>query len=267
MGIRLTRSIKDDPDYRLLYVEHSETGRARLREQGVEPTAEKDALGQAEVVILAVHDSLIGPIAAGVVPQVRSGTLIMSLDPAAAYAGRLPDRKDVAYFVTHPTHPPLFDLFAEESPEARRDFWGGGSAGQALVCAVFQGTDEDYRKGEEIARRIFRPIVRSHRITVDQMALLEPAMAESISTSCIALLKEMMEEGIRRGVPRPAAEDFILGHITVQLAIIFGALDWEMSDGAKQALAEAMPRVIRPDWKKLMDVDEVKESVRRITGG
>ena len=44
MGIRLTTSIQDDPDYRLLYVEPSKAGQARLRERGVETTG-PDASG------------------------------------------------------------------------------------------------------------------------------------------------------------------------------------------------------------------------------
>jgi hypothetical protein len=169
--------------------------------------------------------------------------------------------------VTHPTHPPLYDLLEEEDPQARRDFWGGGLARQGLVCAIVQGSDSDYARGEEIAKRIFRPIHRSHRITVEQMALLEPAMSESIAVTCVAVLRETMDEVIRRGVPEQAVKDFMLGHIQIDLAILFDALDWEMSAGAQQAVREAMPRLFRDDWKKLLEVDEIKASVRRITGG
>jgi hypothetical protein len=265
MGIRLTKSIKDDPDYRLHYVEPSPQGRMRLKELGVTVSDPAEAAGSADTVILAVPDALISRIAAEIVDLVKPGSLVMTLDPAAASAGRLPERHDISYFVTHPTHPPLYDLLDEESPEARRDYWGGGIAKQALVCALYTGTEADYKKGEAIARRIFRPVSRIHRVTVEQMALLEPAMSESVALSCVSLLREATDEVIRRGVPARAAWDFMLGHIQISMAIFFEALDWEISAGAKQPMKEAKPLLFRSDWKKLLDPEEVMKSVRRIT--
>lgn len=36
MGMRVVRALKDDPEYRLLCVEPSEAGQARVREAGLE---------------------------------------------------------------------------------------------------------------------------------------------------------------------------------------------------------------------------------------
>jgi len=265
MGIRLTRSIKDDGEYRLHYVEPSVDGQSRLSELGVAVTAADEAAGAADVVILAVPDTLIARVAEQIIDRVRPGAMVMTLDPAAAHAGRLPERRDVSYFVTHPTHPPLYDLLAEESPEARRDYWGGGVAKQALVCALHSGPDEDYDKGAAIAARIFRPVSRVHRVTVEQMALLEPAMSESVTLTCISVLRQTLDEVIRRGVPAQAARDFMLGHIQIELAILFDALDWQVSAGAKQALVEATPVLFRSDWKKVLEPEEIMKSVRRIS--
>jgi hypothetical protein len=265
MGLRLTRSIKDDGDYRLYYVEPSAEGQARLLELGVEVTAPEEAAQAAEVVILAVPDTLIARVAEGIIGRLKPGAMVMTLDPAAAHAGRLPQRRDVSYFVTHPTHPPLYDLLAEESPEARRDFWGGGIAKQALVCALHSGPEEDYETGAAIAARIFQPVSRVHRVTVEQMALLEPAMSESVTLTCLSALRETMDEVIRLGVPAQAARDFMLGHIQIELAILFDALDWQVSAGARQALAEATPLLFRSDWKKVLEPEEILKSVRRIT--
>jgi hypothetical protein len=267
MGMRVGESLAGDVEYRVLSVEPSVAGRRRVAGLGTEPVDSAGAAGRADVAILAVPDTLIETVSADVVPRLRPGAILMTLDPAAAYAGRLPERDDIAYFVTHPTHPSVFGLLEEEDSRARRDFWGGGLARQALVCALVQGTDADYRLGERIAARIFRPVIRVHRITVEQMAMLEPAMAESIAVTCVTVMKEAMDEVIRRGVPEQAARDFMLGHIQIDLAILFGALDWEMSEGAKQAVAEAMPNLFQPEWKKLLDIDHIKASVRRITGG
>lgn len=267
MGIRITTSIKDDPAYRLWYVKPAARGRERLHEFGVEPTGEDDAAAAAEAVILAVPDAIIGQVAAGLIPKLRPGTLVITLDPAGNHAGRIPVREDLVYFVTHPTHPPLYDLLAEEDAAARRDYWGGGLARQALVCALEHGPEEAYATGERIARQVFRPISRTHRITVEQMALLEPAMTEAVANTCLALTREALDEVIRRGVPRAAAWDFMMGHLQIGLALFYDALDWKLSAGAQQALDEAREAVINPDWKRLLEPDEVIRSVRRITGG
>lgn len=266
MGRRVTRALKDDPEFQLYLIEPSEVGRERLAELGVSATPRDEALAAAEAVIMAVPDRLIDSVAAEIVPLLKPGTLLISLDPAAGYAGKLPGRADIAYFVTHPTHPPLYDLLAETDPEARKDYWGHGKARQSLVNALAQGTEADYEKGERIAVRAFQPILRSHRVTLEQMAILEPAMAETTAVTCLSVIHEAMEEAIRLGVPPEAARDFMLGHIQLGIAIIFGASDWQLSDGAKQAVAEAMTQIFQPDWKKVFDLDQLKASVMRITG-
>ena len=49
-----------------------------------------------------------GTISAEVVPQLKPGTLLLTLDPAAAYANLLHQRGDVEYAVAHPCHPSVF---------------------------------------------------------------------------------------------------------------------------------------------------------------
>lgn len=266
MGRRVTRALKDDTEFQLYLVEPGDAGRAKLAELGVRTTERDVALAAAEAVVMAVPDRLVSEVAAEIVPRLKPGTLLMSLDPAAGYAGKLPGRGDVSYFVCHPTHPPLYDLLAEPDPEARKDYWGHGLAHQALVCALTQGPESDYGRGEHIAIRMFQPISRAHRVTIEQMAILEPAMAETTAVTCLSVIKEAMDEAVRQGVPEAAAYDFMLGHIQLGIAILFGATDWQLSAGAKQAVAEAMVQIFQPDWKKVFDRDQLKASVRRITG-
>jgi 3-oxoisoapionate kinase len=172
------------------------------------------------VVILALPDRVLGQVAKEVVPQVKAGCLVMTLDPAAAHAGELPPRPDISYFVSHPCHPSVFDHF--ETERERDDFFGGTHARQAIVCALMQGPEAHYELGERVARDIYAPVTRAHRITVEQMAILEPAMAETVGICLMMALREALEEAVRRGVPRAAAEDFMFGHVKVELGIAFG---------------------------------------------
>lgn len=264
MGCRITDNLKNHPDYRVLYVETGPQGQANLAERGLTVTAGNEALPQADVVILALPDRALETVSREVVPQMRSGSIVMTLDPAAAYAGVLSLRKDVPLFVTHPCHPPIWN---DEEGEARRDFFGGIKAKQNIVCAIENGSDADYEKCEAIARAMFAPVIRSHRITVEQMAYLEPAMAETVTAMCCTIIKEAMDEAIAHGVPAEAAKDFMMGHVNIPLAIVFGEAGNPFSDGAKLIIEYGKRRVIQPDWKKVFEPSSVKEQVRAIVTG
>ncbi len=264
MGCRITDNLRKT-DYTVFYVETGERGLQNLRQRGLDPTPAEDALAQADVVILAIPDTLLQSVSAELVPKMQSGTLTMVLDPAAAHAGVLTTRPDVPLFVTHPCHPPLWN--DDPDPEARRDFFGGIKAKQPIVCALAHGSEQDYQRGEEIARAMFAPVSRAHRITVEQMAILEPAMAETITACCCTIIREALDEAVRRGVPEEAARDFMLGHVNIPLAIVFGAVDAQFSDGAKRIIEYGRQRLIQPDWKRLFDPDSVMEQVLYIVRG
>ncbi|MCL5998582.1 MAG: semialdehyde dehydrogenase, partial [Chloroflexi bacterium] len=74
IGTRISNRLASDENYRTLYVEAGEGALARLRERGLTPTPRDAAVAQADVVILAVPDTLIGRIAADVVPLMRRDT-------------------------------------------------------------------------------------------------------------------------------------------------------------------------------------------------
>ncbi len=262
MGCRITDRLKDS-EYNMLYLEVSETGIANLQQRGLAPTAQSEALLQADVVILAVPDNLIARISNQLVPQIKPGAMVICLDPAAPLAGKVMARDDLAYFVTHPCHPSVFSI--EDDPQARRDFFGGIKARQNIVCALMQGSGEDYWRGETIAKQMYGPVIRSHRVTVEQMALLEPGLSETTSQTCLQVVREAMDEVIRRGVPAEAARDFILGHINIQLAIFFGEINVQFSDGANKAMNRARDQIIKPDWKKVFEPEAIRESLEEIT--
>jgi hypothetical protein len=265
MGIRVVRALRNDPDYSLACVEPGEAGRARLREFSLTAVTKEEAVKAAGVVILAVPDLYVGEIAEEVVPLLNPGTLVITLDPAGAHAGKLPIRPELSYFVTHPAHPPVFN--DETTMEAKRDFFGSGQAKQAIVCALMHGTEADYARGETLARKIFGPILRSHRVTVEQMAILEPALSETLCAACLVVVREGLDEAIRRGVPPQAARDFLLGHINIELAIVFNEIDWQFSAGAKKAIEEAKRVIFQPEWKRIFEPESIRQSVLSITGG
>lgn len=264
IGARIAQKLRDNPEIDALYVEKGEVGLARLRERGLSPTTQAEAIRRADTVVLAIPDTLIGTVAHAIVPKLNPGTLVMLLDPAAAHGGELPEREDVAYFVVHPCHPPLIN--DETTPEARNDFFGG-VAKQAIVCALMQGTDQDYERGEWIARKMFAPILRAHRITVEEMAILEPAMAETTILTCMSVIKEAIDEAVNRGVPKQVAYDFALGHLRVNLGILFNYIDAEISEGAKLALERARREIMQPDWKKVFEPENVMAQVEAIVSG
>ena len=264
MGCRLTDNLKAHQDYKMLYLEVSEAGRARMAQKNLAPTPQDEALARAQVVILAVPDALIGVISHAIVPNLRSGAMLIGLDPAAAYAGVLPERADVTYFAAHPCHPPLF--MEEISQEAQTDWFGGYHARQSVVCALIQGQEEHYALGERIAAAMYAPILRMHRITIEQMAILEPGVVETTCATLVSAMREALDECIQMGVPKQAAWDFVMGHIRIELAILFDYAGFPFSDGAKLAIEKARSRIFQPDWKRnVLSLEAIRQQVHSIT--
>jgi D-apionate oxidoisomerase len=262
MGCRITDNMKKQSAYRMLHVEVAPAGIANLEKRGVAAVATAEAVPQADFVVLAVPDNRVEPISAQVVPLMKRGAELVHLDPAAPCAGRVFKREDVAYFVTHPCHPPVFN--DETDLEAKRDFFGGVLAKQHIVCALLQGTESDYERGVALCTALFHPVIQAHRVTVEQMAILEPALAETTSAPAVMMIKEGLDEAIRRGVPAAAARAFLMGHINIQLAITFGEIDARYSDGALKMLAEAQSMLFKPDWKRVFEPDSVKAQLESI---
>jgi D-apionate oxidoisomerase len=265
MGCRIVEHLKSHPDYSLRCVETAERGLANLAARGCSAVPVAEALPGAAIVILALPDRILGRVAHEVAPRLDPGTMLVTLDPAAAHAGELPDRGDISVFVSHPCHPNVFDHF--ESDLERNDFFGGTHARQAIVCALMRGPEEHYELGEKLARTMYAPVTWAHRITVEQMAILEPAMAETVGICLVMALREALDEAVRQGVPRAAAEDFMYGHVRVELGIAFGRVDFPFSDGAKLIAELGRRHLLKPDWRKLFEPESVREQVRTIVSG
>lgn len=263
MGFRLSRNLKPS-DFEVRHVEVSEAGRSRLAEElGIDCVDVEQAVPGAEVVILAVPDTLIGKISHQLSPLMESGTMLVTLDAAAPFAGHLPERADLVYFVSHPCHPSIFN--DETELEAKRDYFGGYKATQHIVSALMQGPEESYALGEAVARTIYAPVGRSHRVSVEQMALLEPGLSETVCATLLAVMREAMDEVVRRGVPEECARDFLLGHMNILGAVTFDVQPGAFSDACNKAIENGKPMLMRDDWKRVFEPDEIADSIRRIT--
>ncbi len=264
MGVRLATNLART-DFDVAHVELSPAGQARLKaETGLDCVPQDAALDGAQVVILAVPDTVIGKVAGAIVPTLAPGTMVVVLDAAAPFAGHLPKRDDITYFVTHPCHPPIWN--DEDTPEGRADHFGGVAAKQGVVNALMQGPREHYALGDSIARAIYAPVARSHEVTVKQMAMLEPGLSETVCASLMAVMREALDECVARsGVSHECARDFLLGHMNILGAVLFNEREGAFSDACNKAIEFGKPMLMRDDWKRVFDWDEVEASIHRIT--
>lgn len=263
MGLRITANFQRT-GYEVRYVEISERGKSALAQRGIAAVPIETALEDTEAIILALPDNRIAAVAAQMEPQLRPGVMLIALDIAAPLAGSLPQRNDLTYFVTHPCHPSVFG--GETDPLAQGDFFGGVHAPQNIVCSLLQGPEHAYADGEAIARAIYAPVLNSHRCTAEHMAILEPVLSETVLGTCLTIVGEAMQEAVKLGVPEAAARDFVLGHLKVELGIVFKLFEGAtFSDGALYAIEEAKRSLFQPDWKKVFQRDEWMESIRKIT--
>ncbi len=263
MGCRLTDNFLKCPQYVLDYLEISERGIQNLKERNVMVSNQQEAVPTADVVILAVPDVSIGAISQEIIPRMKSGALVMTLDPAAPLDGAIAHRDDLGYVIAHPCHPSVFNW--EPTEQAFRDFYGGISAKQSIVVALMHGTEEHYQLGEKVAQEMYAPIKDMHRITLEQMAILEPAMVETLAQTCMEVVKEGYDRIVELGVPEAAARDFVLGHLRIQIAVLFKEVNGTFSDAAYKISKRAKPILFKENWKQIFEMDDIRQQVRDIT--
>ncbi|WP_417257870.1 phosphogluconate dehydrogenase C-terminal domain-containing protein [Celeribacter sp.] len=263
MGVRLSQNLAQT-DFDVRHVEVSDAGRARLKEAvGVDCVEMYAALSGADVVVMAVPDTAIGKVASGIIDKLDSGTMVVILDAAAPYAGHLPEREDITYFVSHPCHPMIYHN--EDTEAARLDRFGGVAHPQGVVNALMQGPEEHYALGDSIAKAIYAPVRQTYRVTVEQMAYLEPGLSETVCASLLVVMKQAMDEVVKTGVTEECARDFLLGHMNILGAVIFGIQQGQFSDACNKAIEFGIPALMRDDWKSVFERDEIMASIKRIT--
>lgn len=262
MGCRITDNLQSSPDT-VLYLENAPAGLQRLAARGLSTSSQEEAIPRADIVILGVPDVAIEVVSQSVVAQMKPGALLVTLDPAAPLDGKVAHRADLGYFIAHPCHPSVFNW--EPTEAATRDFYGGVSAKQSVVCALMSGPESDYERGVQIARAMYAPIDRVHRLTLEQMAILEPALVETLAQTCVEMIKAGFDKTVALGVPEDAARDFLLGHLRIQIAVLFGEVNGTFSDAAYKISARAQKILFQPGWERIFEMDDIRAQVRDIT--
>lgn len=264
MGFRITGKLKD-AGYDVRAVEIAEAGRARLAEAGIVAVDNAQGLRAAEIVIFALPDNVIGAVARELAPQIPAGAILLILDAAAPYAGDLPkDRQDLTFFVGHPCHPPIFST---TTTGAQRTDYHGGVAPQSIVCALMQGPEEHYAIGAEICQAMWSPVLKTHRVTVEQLAILEPGLSEMVAMAFVDTMVEAVDECEKLGVPREAAFDFLIGHLNVEIAMWFGFSPKVPSDAALRLMRFAKSKVVNDKWREALQPKIVREAAELIVFG
>ena len=244
------------------YVENSSAGEQRTLEAGRTLTDVGTAGRNADVVILAVPDIALAPVSEQLVSQLQPGTIVLTLDPAAAYANLLYERSEIEYAVAHPCHP---SVFLQRKTEAElTDSFGGIAAPQDVVAALESGDAEKQAIAETVIRLMYAPVLDVHWVTVKQLAYLEPILVEVVACMIGDLLNDALQETIHSvGVPEPAARAMLMGHVQVALANGLRG-DNPFSDACLIAMDYGRAKIIKEDWKSIFNDDELDQVLKQM---
>lgn len=261
MGMRVSANL-EKTDLEVFYSETGPVHRQRVEAEGRVLTEGIEAARQADVVILAVPDVALGRISDEITPIMKPGSIVFTLDPAVAYAGLLASREDVHHVCAHPCHPSVF--LERTTPEEYADTFGGEAAPQDVVAA-FESDDESVRDmAEWVVRTMYAPVVDVHWVTVKQLAILEPTLVETVACMISGLLADALDETVNRaGVPESAAKAMLYGHIQVALTNSLRGSN-PFSDACLIAMDYGRQTVIKDDWKRIFEDDELDGVIARM---
>lgn len=261
MGMRVSNNLVKSA-HTVFYSENSPAGQERVLDAGRELTETADAVRDADIVVLAVPDLALGPVTEAIVPLLKSGAIVLTLDPAAAYAGLLATRDDVIQAVAHPCHPSIF--LQRTTPEEYADTFGGIAAPQDAIAAIESDDPEKQAILERTVRAIYAPVIDVHWVSVKQLAQLEPTLVETVACMIGALLKEALDETVNTmGVPEAAARSILLGHTQVALANGLRG-DNPFSDACLIAMDYGRESIIKDDWKKIFRDEELDKNLAKM---
>ncbi|KAA9002541.1 oxidoreductase [Affinibrenneria salicis] len=254
MGMRISANLQKSA-YQIFYCENSPHAQQQVLAVGRELSQADSVIPLSDVVILAVPDIALKSVSAQVVPLMKPAAVLLTLDPAAAYAGLIARRPDIDYAVAHPCHPSVF--LARFTAEQQADMFGGVAAPQHVVAAWETGSDAQRGQLAQVIGVMYGPVEAVHWVTVKQLAYLEPTLVETVACMVGTLMKEALDETIHGvGVPEAAAKAMLYGHIQIALAVAFRSSN-PFSDACMIAIEYGKEKIIRPDWKTIFDEKEL----------
>lgn len=261
MGMRISDNLVKSP-HNVYYCDNNATAQERVRHAGRDLTDNHLAVAESDAVILAVPDVALGAVSKEVVPLLPRGAILLTLDPAASYAGLISLRDDVYYAVAHPCHPSVF--LERTTADQWADSFGGRAAPQDVVAAVDMGDDAVRCRAEEVIRTIYSPVIDVHWVSVKQLAVLEPTVTETVTCMIGAFLKDVLWEAVNIvGVPEAAARSMLLGHAQIALTNSLRGSN-PFSEAALIAMAYGRQTIIKDDWKKIFEYSELDSVIARM---
>ena len=261
MGMRISANFQKS-DYQVFYCENSPAAQQQVTQQGRELSDANSVVPLSDVVILAVPDIVLGKVSETIVPQMKPGAVLLTLDPAAAYANLIFQRDDIDYAVAHPCHPSVF--LERYTKEEHADAFGGIAAIQHVAAAWEAGSDAQRDELSKVIRVMYGPVEQVHWVTVTQLAYLEPTLVETVACMVGAFMKEALDETVKHsGVPEEAAKAMLYGHIQIALAVAFRATN-PFSDACMIAMEYGREKIVKPDWKQIFEQKELDIVIARM---
>ncbi|KQN55474.1 phosphogluconate dehydrogenase C-terminal domain-containing protein [Erwinia sp. Leaf53] len=261
MGMRISANFQKS-DYQVFYCENSPKAQEQVIAQGRELSDAASVVPVSDVVILAVPDIVLGKVSEGVVPQMKAGAILLTLDPAAAYANLIAQRDGIEYAVAHPCHPSVF--LERYTKEEHADAFGGIAAIQHVAASYEAGSDAQRAELSKVISVMYGPVEAVHWVTVTQLAYLEPTLVETVACMVGAFMKEALDETVKHsGVPEEAAKAMLYGHIQIALAVAFRATN-PFSDACMIAMEYGREKIVKPDWKQIFDQKELDIVIARM---
>ncbi|CAX60839.1 phosphogluconate dehydrogenase C-terminal domain-containing protein [Erwinia billingiae] len=261
MGMRISANLQKS-DYQVFYCESAPQAQEQVTAQGRELSAAESVVPVSDVVILAVPDIVLGKVSEIVVPQMKTGGILLTLDPAAAYANLIAQRDGIEYAVAHPCHPSVF--LERYTKEEHADAFGGVAAIQHIAASYETGSDAQKAELSKVVSVMYGPVEEVHWVTVKQLAYLEPTLVETVACMVGAFMKEALDETVKHsGVPEAAAKAMLYGHIQIALAVAFRATN-PFSDACMIAMEYGREKIVKPDWKQIFDEKELDIVIARM---
>lgn len=261
MGMRISANFQKS-DYQVFYCENSPAAQQQVTQHGRELSDADSVVPLSDVVILAVPDIVLGKVSEAVVPQMKPGAVLLTLDPAAAYANLIFQRDDIDYAVAHPCHPSVF--LERYTKEEHADAFGGIAAIQHVAAAWEAGSEAQRDELSKVIRVMYGPVEQVHWVTVTQLAYLEPTLVETVACMVGAFMKEALDETVKHsGVPEEAAKAMLYGHIQIALAVAFRATN-PFSDACMIAMEYGREKIVKPDWKQIFEQKELDIVIARM---